>query len=615
MAGQKWLTFGFVAPLIAALLLMVAISCGGAATPTTAPQPETVAATTEDQSEGEDRKPEAHLSPTATAVPAAGATAKHIVAVATVKEPYGTLNIAEATLGTHSGHTRYAVSGTLYTAPEIHQGLFTVNRDSQYEGSMVKDWSLSDDNRVWTFKLHDGIEFSDGWGQVGPADIINAVRELGGEDGHCGCSHILGMFDNPNGYFVGLDDQTLELDTGTPSWEVLRWLTTPGSSGVFSKTQWDTLLEDQTIDEITPQLVGAGPYKMEEAKTGEYFHLTAINDHWRKTPEFANVYYHFMPEESTRIANFLTGNIDIWRAAMDSVSEVAELESTKFMSQGGAGTMFLLFWQNGYTPGYEREGYKPEEDPWTSSDMEVGSEGWENARKVREAIGYAVDRQKIVDTLLGGDGSTGALYGMEEYRSQWPDDWTYEYDVERAKELLAEAGYADGFDLTMTVADGYATQSVTESACLAIADMLGDVGISATMSNTGVAELYDSFKNRTARGITCQAITGFGGAEPIWFWRWSYDPAGTWGLGWDHPWYTEIMNRTYDTFNHADRWALQMEMGQWMRDNAMAQGVYEINSVYPLGPKVESWSEHLSMAQASRISAVEYATHRDGWSY
>ena len=70
-------------------------------------------------------------------------------------------------------------------------------------------------------------------------------------------------------------------------------------------------------------------------------------DHYRKVPKFAELKFVDIPEESTRIANFLTGKIDVWRAEQDSIAIVAENTDTKFMSQGGAGTMYLLFWQNG----------------------------------------------------------------------------------------------------------------------------------------------------------------------------------------------------------------------------------------------------------------------------
>ena len=67
-----------------------------------------------------------------------------------------------------------------------------------------------------------------------------------------------------------------------------------------------------------------------------------------------------------------------------------------------------------------------------------------------------------------------------------------------------------------------------------------------------------------------------------------------WGVGWDHPWFTEPIYKASATFGYDERWAIQLDMGQWKRDNAMGIGIWGVNTVFPLGPKLDSWEEHLS---------------------
>ena len=363
-------------------------------------------------------------------------------------------------------------------------------------------------------------------------------------------------------------------------------------------------------DEAATQLVGTGPWEVDEINLGEVWKFKAVPDHWRKTPEFAELHLLTIPEESTALANFLTGKIDTWSAAPDSLPRVAELETTKFMSLKGAGEMNLIIWQNGYTyNGTDKQwpGYNPDL-PWIGSDPDLDSEGWERARKVREAIGLSIDRQKIVDELLGGEGEPGATYGWQPFRSQWPDGWEWPYDPERAKQLLTEAGYEDGFDIDISTA-ATRSGSISQSACEAMADMLQDVGINAIIKNVPVTELYDAYKARTQQGITCQHINTFGG-EPVDLHRLSYSPELLWGVGWDHPWFTERMRKASETFDFEERWAIQVEMGQWMRDNGMGIGVYSQNQVFPLGPQLDGWGDHLSMGYAQVLTAFEYAPHR-----
>ena len=615
MFGRPWLSFGFFVPLLAVLLLVIAVSCGGAATPTTVPQPEagapTAMPTTEPTAPAE--APEVPVAPTATPAPVAQATATPVPeVVAAAAEPYGTLNIAFSVLGRYSGHTRYATSGTEWLTISItsHEGLFTVDGDARFQPLMVEEWSIAPDDRVWTFKLKKGINFHQGWGEVTTEDIIYAARELGADDGVCGCLQTQAIFDNADGYFIGLDNYTLELDTGEPAWDVLSWIATPGYGGVFSKKHWDTLIETQTQDEAASQLVGTGPFELTEDRTGEFWKFKAVPDHWRKVPEFAELKLVVIPEEATKVANFLTGKIDTWAASEDSIPIVAEDPDTKFMSQKGTGEMFLIIWQNGYHyvgTDQQRAGYTPEL-PWVSSSPDLDSPGWERARKVREAIGLAIDREKIVEELLHGEGLADAVYAWGPHRSRMPASWKWDYDPDRAKQLLKEAGYEDGFDITISPA---ATTAVTtvESACEAIADMLGDININATIERVPPSILYPAYKDRTQQGITCQFQRVFI-QEPIYLHRFSYGPTNTWGVGWDHPWYTEIMLRTYATFDATERWELQLEMGQWMRDNALGISVYAPNTIYPLGPKLDSWEEHLSMGRPTSISGIEYAIHR-----
>ena len=624
MCRCTWLSLGFFLPLLAALLLVIAVSCGGAAaTPTTAPQPEamepTAMPTAEpdamEDAESEGEAPEVQAAPTATPVPVAAATATPVPEAVTAKaEPTGTITVAIGVLGRYTGHTRFAVSGEGHTLTSVccHEGLVTFNHDAQWEPILAESWSVSPDNRVWTFNLRRGVEYHQGWGPVTPEDVIHSIRELGELDGHCGCVQTKAIFENPDGYFIGLDDYTLELDTVEPVWDLLNWIQAPNccAAHIFSKTQWDHLVETVGQEQGTSLMVGTGPFELTDDMGTEEWNFKAVRDHWRKTPEFDILRYVAIPEESTIVANFLTGHVDTWQVGEASIPVVAGEPTTKFMAQKGIGELDLIIWQNGYEfVGTDKEwpGYDPDK-PWIASDPDLDSEGWERARKVREAMGLAIDRQKIVDELLLGEGEPAALYGWQRWKKQWPEGFEWDYDVERAKQLMKEAGYEDGFSIDMNPADTGGTGTVS-LACQAIADMWADINIDATVTNLPTTVIYPAYKARTQQGVTCQANPVLG-AEPVVIHRFSFDPNATWGVGWDHPWYTERLLKAYTTFDPDERWALQVEMRDWMRHNALSMAIYGINAVYPLGPNVDSWEEHLLQAETSVLSSLEYAPHR-----
>ena len=488
------------------------------------------------------------------------------------------------------------------------ESLFRMNIDSQFVGLMVEDWSIAPDKRTWTFHLHEGIEFSGGWGEVTPEDIIFSLREFGAEGNSCGCDQTQAMFNNPDGYFIGLDNYTLELDTVIPAWDLLSWINQPNccAAHVISKKQWDKLREAETQDEAIQHVVGTGPFELTEARTGEFWTFKARQDHWRKVPEFAELKFLDIPEESTSLANFLTGKIDIWRAGPDSLASVSADPDTRFMSQRGAAELSLNVWGNFYHyVGTDQERHFPDK-PWVSSNPDINSPEWDRARKVRLAIGLAIDREKLVAELLGGEGEPGVMWGWQAFKKQWLPGWEWGYDPERARQLLKEAGYEDGFDIQLTAANT-GSPTVVE-ACDAMGDMLADINLKVTMRRIGLGALYEEYKARTVDGLTCHTIPSF--VEPIALHKIIYDPTVLWGMGFDHPWYTERLTEAFNTFDREERWALQVEMGSFIRENAFDIGIYGSNNVFPLGPKLDSWEEHLSMGDPRQISAFEYAPHR-----
>ena len=311
---------------------------------------------------------------------------------------------------------------------------------------LAEDWSLEGD-LVWTFKLKEGVPFhpdAEGrdWGTVTAEDVIYALTEMVADDSGCSCTHVQSIFVNPEGSFEAKDDLTIELNTGTPNWEVLDWMRSPGNPHVFSKAQWESLVESG-IDEDAAggQLVGTGPFTLADTELGLWT-LNAVEDHYRKTPEFAELRFLEIPEEATALAAFQGGRIDTWSAALDSLPGLAQDADTRFMSLPAAGELVLIIFQNGYTyVGTDQQwpGYNPDL-PWIASDPEVGSAGWEEARKVREAISIAIDREKLVEELLYGEGHPSSVYGWARHQDREPDEWAWEHNPDRARETAGGGG-------------------------------------------------------------------------------------------------------------------------------------------------------------------------------
>ena len=345
----------------------------------------------------------------ATAVPIATPEGS---AAGSLEQPVGTLNVGQKELGPFTGHP--ALTGNpqifvLQTAP-IGESLLTVSSDLMTVPMLAKSWEVSEDGGTWTFRLVEGVQFHKGYGELTAEDVIWGMRQFGAEGSkHARASNIRRIWNNEDGHAKAIDDYTVEINTGAPWSEVPinEILTSPGGAGtwIISKKQTDEL----GAEEANGQISATGSWDLVEFRTGEFWKMEAVEDHWRKTPHFAEMYFREIPEESSRIAGFQTGNLDTTVSAFDSLDALVEVEGAELMRLPGGGESALnLYGQYHVGIGTEDQlpGYDPDL-PWVSANPDLNSEELANAAKVRNALSVAIDRQGIVGNCSDLWGSTG----------------------------------------------------------------------------------------------------------------------------------------------------------------------------------------------------------------
>ena len=617
MSGASRSKPGLYLLILLASLLVLGVACGTSDTPvpeaTTAPEATPAPAATSPPAAATEAPASATTAPHATAAsttatPIAAPAATRLPRVTTGSGPTGTLNIGFKEIGPYTGHpskTSWPQYGVVQLA--AFEGLFGRDSEGTFWPKLVESWSVDDDQLTWTFKLEEGVQFHDDWGEMTADDAIWSVQEFAAEGSFSGgVAQIRRLWLNPEGHVRALDKYTIEVNTGVPGWDMLTWINSPAASGtwVISKKQ----VEELGPDEANVRAAGTGPWRMVDNVTDDFWHFEGLADHWRKPPEFSELYFRVIPEEATRIANFQTGNIDIFAASPDSIPTLAEIPETRFMSQAGSSESHLGIygmWHEYVGTDKEREGWDPEA-PYISPTADTTTEEWERARKVREAMGIAIDREKLVRELLRDEGAPLSMWGWASFDHRADPDWVWDYDPERAKQLLAEAGYPDGFDVEITPSIRGAPAEV--EACEAVADMWQDVGINARLQRIPFNTLVEGQFARTNTGITCHAAQPL--VEPLVLYGFMYDPIGSWSAGNDHPYLTERLHQASVTFDTDERWALQLEMAHWIWDNSFDIGLYSVNNIYPLGPKIDSWEDHLETGDPRRLSALEFAPRR-----
>jgi peptide/nickel transport system substrate-binding protein len=174
--------------------------------------------------------------------------------------------------------------------------------------------------------------------------------------------------------------------------------------------------------------IGAGPYKLVRNTSNTELELEANPNYWRKSPEVKTIIYKIITDDATRFAALQTGEIDLMNVVQGALLEPAKANSDIRLIQRSTTPFWLEF------PGWE----KPD-----SPFHDV---------RVRQAVSLALNRQEITNAETGGyariDGGNWATFDLggalteDEIKPEW-----YEYNLDKAKQLMADAGYPDGFEV------------------------------------------------------------------------------------------------------------------------------------------------------------------------
>ena len=529
--------------------------------------------------------------------------------------PTGTLNIGFKELGPYSVSPRYtSATITLYTGTASHESLLKLNLDREVGPKLAEEWSVDSTGTVWNFKLNEGVQFHDGWGEVTTDDFIFSVNELAAEDSIGSFAAISRrIYFVEGGGITKIDDYRFEVDTVTPNYDMLYFGTVvPSAHQTVSKKQFEQ--EGEEAARFTGAGTGAWEFAGEEP--GQNWSFDAVLDHYRKTPEFAKLVMWSIPEEATRVANFQLGKLDSFQMNLDSKPALDQLVDTRYMSAPNGATEHLGFWGNFYV-GMGEADYAERRPgaakclaegscPWVSSDPDPSSAEWERARKVREALSIAIDRELIVETLLGGEGTARSLWLWENQVHQLDTDLrTIEFNPERAKQLLEEAGHADGFSITVTAS--IRGVSAEQEACEAIAEMWEEIGIDTQVQRIPYAALGPQIVAREFYGANCH---GTGGRVNPWGLHPIFHSGAGFSGGSDHPIMDALLDEMLLQIDDEGRYRVFNKLARFMYENVMETGLYTVDILWPLSPRVESWEEHLEGGDLRAFGAYEWAKHR-----
>lgn len=328
--------------------------------------------------------------------------------------------------------------------------LVTNSTTGELEAQIAESWEQLDD-LTYVFHLRKGVKFHDG-SEVTSADVKFSLERA---INSASVSYIVDFIDT-----VTADDTyTVTVTTKAPYAPTLRNLSIPFAA-IVPKAAVE---KDEATFILNP--IGSGPYTFVEWAQGDHITLKAFDDYYAGKAATENLMMKVIPEASQRAIALETGEIDLSYGLL--VNDIAKVDGNENLTVYETPSLSCYY-----------------------ISMNMNKEPFNNPL-VREALTYAIDRQTLMDTINAGSGAAADAIvapGVFGYYSTGVP----EYNPEKAKALLAEAGYPNGFSTSIWVNDN---QSRVEM-CQAIQGMLQDVGVQCGVE---VME-FGSFISRTSAG-------------------------------------------------------------------------------------------------------------------
>ncbi len=322
----------------------------------------------------------------------------------------------------------------------VYEGLVRFDRDGNIVPALASSWETSDDGLTMTFHLHTGVTYHDGTPFTADDVVKTFERAKDKDSGHT----------HPE-YYAAID--TIEAPSADT---VVFHLNAPTSSLLFNLARPDSIIYPPAkADTQRSEPIGTGPFKFVSYTEGSQVVLERNPDYYLDgVPYLDKVVFKIIGDPNTRFAALQAGDIDLIGVALQPEQYLQLKDDPNLKGTEGTGTTEITLALNN-----AREPL--------------------NDKRVRQAITMAIDKQALVKGAMFGLGTVIGTH-MTPAEPYYIDlTGTYPYDPEKAKALLAEAGYPNGFTIKFELPEPYNIERRTGQV---IAQQLEQVGIHTQLS-------------------------------------------------------------------------------------------------------------------------------------
>jgi ABC-type transport system substrate-binding protein len=374
----------------------------------------------------------------------------------------------------------------------------------EYIQELAEKWEASADGKSWTISLRQGIPFHDPqWGNFGAKDVQHAVFLLtqpesiqsstGTWRGWLGITAqdtIEAAATKVQQKVQVVNDQQVTVNLGVVAPEFFDTISITQDLVMESKARWDSGGKDL----YSQGVVGTGPFQFVERVVNQHVLYERVEDHWRKTPEYKELQFRWIAEELTRMAALISGEAQIAgiprSLQRDVQNEGMSIVTSKLPS--------VQLWVNIGGQYYMTPELMDPNSPLVK-------------KEVRQAMSMAINREEISTTFLQGRTDPLSVVGYHTqldgvvwpgvYNQNWDSNFeaNYAYNPTKAKELLTQAGYPNGFEFTQYI---YKNIQLPEAKDIseAISNYWKAVGLTPKIVEVEFAEVRDKYRKREMQG-------------------------------------------------------------------------------------------------------------------
>ncbi|MBB3311519.1 peptide/nickel transport system substrate-binding protein [Rhizobium sp. BK196] len=423
------------------------------------------------------------------------------------------------------------------TWQNIFEGLVSVDETGKVQPQLAKSWEISPDGLIYTFKLQTGVKFHDGevFDSAAAKFALDRARGKDSVNPQKRFFASIASIDTP-------DAETLVLHLSNPTGSLIYWLGWPASVMVGPKSADN--------DKTTP--VGTGPFKFSTWAKGDHVELVKNAEYWNKdgAAKLDKVTFRFINDPQAQAAALKSGDLDAF----------PEFAAPELMSSFDGDARLATKIGN--------------------TELKVVA-GMNNARKpfddkrVRQALMMAIDRQTVIDGAWSGLGTTiGSHYtpndpGYQDMTGVLP------YNIEKAKALLTEAGYPNGFTFTIKSPQmAYAPRSAQ-----VMQAMFAEIGVTMNIEPT---EFPAKWVKDVLTGRDYD-MTIVAHAEPMDIDIYSRDP---YYFNYKNPAFNDLMKKVQETANPAEQAKIYGEAQKILAEDVPALYLFVM-------PKLGIWDKKL----------------------